>query len=362
MTVVQTIISGFWRWLDQVAEVMVAGIAQLTATRTVRLVEGESGQFEIDAPDVRGSEQHSSAGQFRLEDGKLVSDQFENAEAKLRGNRVELILRPDRFLFRPLELPARAAEFLAGVVRAQIDRLTPWIADDAAFGNSEPADVGGGRIVVTVAATAKTMVTPYVQAFTRLGVRSITMITPSPDRPNAFAIKIWDENVGGTRDIPHARRILFAVLAGGCLIAATAVTAATIIDGNLQARQDELAHRIVQRRSAAIAARSATGDPVTLAERALARRKNEMPASVIVLETLSDILPDHTYVAEMRIEADTLRITGFTRDAPSLIRLIEQSHRFTRATFFAPTTRAPSDPGNRFSIEARILPVFTPPS
>ena len=79
---------------------------------------------------------------------------------------------------------------------------------------------------------------------------------------------------------------------------------------------------------------------------------------MIVLEVLSQILPDHTYVTELRIEGDKLRVIGITRDAPCLIRLMEQSPNFTRATFFAPTTRAPSDPGERFHIEAQIEPVF----
>jgi general secretion pathway protein L len=81
---------------------------------------------------------------------------------------------------------------------------------------------------------------------------------------------------------------------------------------------------------------------------------------VIVLEVLSQILPDHTYVTELRITGDKMQVVGVTRDAPSLIRLIEQSSQFTRATFFAPTTRSPTEPGEHFHIEARIEPVFTP--
>ena len=92
--------------------------------------------------------------------------------------------------------------------------------------------------------------------------------------------------------------------------------------------------------------------------RALERRKYQSPSSVIVLEVLSQILPDHTYVTELRIEGDKVRVTGVTRDAPELIRLLERSPNFTRATFFAPTTRGPSDPGERFHIEAQIEPVF----
>jgi len=80
---------------------------------------------------------------------------------------------------------------------------------------------------------------------------------------------------------------------------------------------------------------------------------------VIVLEALSQILPDHTFITELRIEGDKLQIVGVTRDAPALIGLIEQSPHFTHATFYAPTTRTPGDPGERFHIEAQIKPIFT---
>ena len=54
-----------------------------------------------------------------------------------------------------------------------------------------------------------------------------------------------------------------------------------------------------------------------------------------------------------------MQVVGVTRDAPSLIELIERSPNFAHATFFAPTTRTAGEQGERFHIEAHINPVFS---
>jgi general secretion pathway protein L len=60
----------------------------------------------------------------------------------------------------------------------------------------------------------------------------------------------------------------------------------------------------------------------------------------------------------LHIEGDKLQIVGVTRDAAALIGLIEQSPHFEHAAFYAPTTRTPADPSERFHVEAHIKPVF----
>jgi general secretion pathway protein L len=359
MNLIRTIKNRFWRWLDCVAESVVALVDRFAKPRKIELIEEESGQFAIRSPDIRKSEALRGT-KIRIESAAIVDPASPQVEAILCGSCIELALRPERFLFKPLDLPARAAEFLDGVVRAQIDRLTPWTADVAAFGCSNPVSTGGDRMTVTVAATAKPTLAPLVQAFAAKGARTVTIATRPPGGPSAPMITVIDQRVGGIFDARKARRVLVVALASCSLMAATAAIAASIINSQLEIRQAELAQRIMARRGAALTARNASGDPATTAERALAKRKNQTPSAVIALEVLSRIIPDRTYVTELRIELDKLRVTGITDDAPRLIRLMEQTPHFTEATFFAPITRSPSETGDRFDIEARLEPVFSP--
>jgi general secretion pathway protein L len=345
-------------WLDRVAETVIAAIVRVRAVRTVSLIEGDDGQFSIVLPEKNAVEPAATA--LRLEDGRVAGPPADKVEAALKGARVELVLLSRRFVFKPLELPSRAAEFLDGVVRSQIDRLTPWNAEHAAFGFSAPVDVGSGRIAVTVAATAREMLAPFLQAFRGAGAHSVALLTRVPEgASDAPPISVLQENVGGIFDVHLIRRILWVSLASVFAIAVAANLAAVILDHRLQARQDEVARRIAHTRAAALAARNNLGDPKTLAERALAQRKNESASPVIALEILSQILPDDTYLTELRIDSSKVRLTGITRNAPALIRLIERSHHFDQAIFFAPITHSSSDPGDRFNIEAHMRPDFS---
>jgi general secretion pathway protein L len=167
---------------------------------------------------------------------------------------------------------------------------------------------------------------------------------------------VFEQKARGHLDAARLSRALLIGLGAVAVAALVSVSVAAYMADNLGAQEEELARQISARR-AAIRAGADGGDRSPVA--ALERRKYETPASVIVLEALSKVLPDHTYVTELHLAANKLQISGITHDAPSLIPLIEQSQHFTRATFYAPTTRAPSDPGERFHIEVRVEPKNT---
>jgi len=350
----QSVLQAFWSWMNCVAETTAAVAARLRPPPRARLIEEEGDVFRLDlAP---GSDE-SELARVRIVGGSVVGALDPRVAAALQGSRAELVLRPSRFLFRPLELPRQAAEFLAGIVRAQIDRLTPWTASEALFGWTQPTETGNDRLSMTVAATARSLVAPYVEALAGLGAKAIAVSTlpQGGDRADA-PIKMLDEGATGALDVARVRNVLAAVFVLAGLSAAIATAVDQVVGDGLDAQRLELSRRISQHR--ALMRRDGIGSEPS-ARNALDRRKWETPSSVIVIEVLSQILPDHTYVTELRVEGDKLQLIGITHDAPSLIRLIEQSPHFTRATFFAPTTRSAGDPGERFHIEARIKPVFT---
>ena len=357
MKFLRQIFDGFSRWLDRVAQAIVAMIGWFVARRAVELVEGESGAFTARASGTAAS-QAARIAHLQINEGVGIAAPSGDNVPNLKGSRVDIVLRPSRFMFRQIELPRRASEFLDGIIRSQIDRLTPWSAEDAVFGWSKPNAIANDRIVVTVAATARTQLTPFVRAVTDLGAESVAVSTiPEAPEHGGAAIRILDLQTRSAVDIHRVRGVLIAVLMIAGLAAGISIGAAVVLADNLSARQDDLSRRIGDRRAALRAGLDAAANS---ALSRLERRKYEDPAVVIVLDELSKVLPDHTFVTELRFQGKTMQVIGVTRDAPSLIGLIEQSQHFTRATFFAPTTRSPSDPGERFHIEVRIEPSTTP--
>jgi general secretion pathway protein L len=353
MNLLRQIADGFSRWMDCVASSIVTTLGRLVALRVVRLAQQANGTFIIEPPAGKSS---PSLAPVTIANG-IASCAGETAAA-LKGSKVELAMRPEQFFFRAIELPRRASEFLDGIVREQIDRITPWTANEAVVGWSKPTDLASDKISVTIAAAARAQVIPLTQAIGKLGVKSVFVSTTLPGADKS-AVRVFEQSTAGALEVRSVRRKLVAGLVIAAILAVLAVAADVVIGGDLQSRQIDIARRIAERRGIIRAGSDAVANSA-LAK--LARRKNQTPADVIVLEALSNVLPDNTYVTELRIEGDKVQVVGITNDAPSLIRLIEQSPHFSRATFFAPTTRSPSDPGDRYHIEARIKPVFSPPS
>ena len=336
-------------WIDAVSRAvdMVAG--RFVRAQQIRLVEGDDGAFTANAIAAK-----SGAGlpelSFRLDGGSSLPAEW---KAAFRGGRVEAQLQPAQVMTHQLDFPNKAADFLDGMIRAQVDRLTPWSAGDAVFGWSSPVPAANDRIAVTFAATSRRKVDPLLQFAETVDAASVAISAPvaNASTPVMLMDRSLRSVIGAAANVP---RLLRVILLSSALAAAGSLIANAYLGGSLQSELGDLQQRISQRRAALRLGANGTASGLGL----LAKRKQTTPASIMVLEAISRALPDSTYVTELRIEGDKIQVVGMTQDAPSLIRLMEQSPQFTRATFFAPTTHAANEPGERFHIEAHITAYF----
>jgi general secretion pathway protein L len=345
-------------WIASVTEAVVTARGRVSKQPVVRLMETAGNTFTLHMTALPKQVAPADV-QFALGEGGLDQPLPEPWTSALKGARVEVELRATRFLERPLELPRRASEFLDAMIRSQIDRLTPWTAGDAVFCWTAPVDIGNDRIKVNVIATPKAKLHPLIQSIEDWGVGSVVLDvrldTTAPGGPGS--VRLLERRLSGTLDAARIRSILNAVLLGAVGMAVLAFVVGDFVGARIDAEQQQLAAKIAGHRSAMRLGDAAGSET---AQNLLARRKQLTPSAVMALEALSKILPDDTYVTELRIEKDKIQIAGITQDAPALVKLIEQSPLFSRATFFAPTTRAANDPGERFHVEARLQPSFGP--
>ena len=285
-------------------------------------------------------------GACRLERDGCV---FIGATPQLRNSNVEFRLSPARFMFRELELPAGAGDFLDGVVRAQLDRLTPWRASEAAFGWSASAPTALGLIRVTVAATKRQSVAAL------LDVAAHSVVATTEREPGAAPVAILSQRSGALSRQTRWRHAVFAALAVALVCATSALVAQFTLGAQLQDRADALTAELAQRRAALLRRERAHDDPTA---QALDARKCAMPAAVVALEALSRAIPDTAYLTELRLTGDKLEFAGVGVAAASLIREIEQSPHFSHAAFSAPTTRD-ADDRETFRIETHVAPLNT---
>ena len=168
MTIHGSIANMAGRWAEVAAEQTVALLGSIISPRVVRLIEQDNAidTFAVETEGGRNVE----LPRVELRNGALLG---EGLAAVCRGSRLEIFLRSARFMFRSLEMPARASEFLDGIVRAQIDRLTPWSPNEAVFGYGNVRRMDDGRLNLVVAAAPRSAATPYIDAATMLRPASV---------------------------------------------------------------------------------------------------------------------------------------------------------------------------------------------
>jgi general secretion pathway protein L len=266
---------------------------------------------------------------------------------------VEFRLDGSRVLSKVLHLPAASRQYLDAIVAHQVERATPWAADRVVFdyvlGDEPPP--GSDQIAVRLVATSRDVFDAALERLAAAGLTPDVVGTSEDpvDQPSAV-------NLARGEKSGRSAALRRAVVMGLGAVAVLAVLSSSLaawrlysVNADAAALQAEMS-RTRQAIEAAMAGRELSESRAAL----LARKRQSMPA-VLLLERLSSLIPFSTYLTELTMDGEELRLAGLSSDAPTLIGMLEEADFLDGVRFAGPTIRDDTAAQDRFEILARIV-------
>lgn len=247
----------------------------------------------------------------------------------------------DTVLHREIVLPLAAERDLRAVIGFEMDRVTPFAAEEVFWGISGLArDRARGKLSLHLAIVPRS---PVERLLTALGHLKLA--------PAFIECETGRIELAASHRVPGGRRQ--AALCGLCGALALACIVVPFIrqqialDGTAQTitRLTPAGHEALRlRQQLAIAA---SGQQV-LAE---ARQAGD---TLQVLAALTSALPDGTWLSDLTLKAGELTMDGQSSDAARLITLLSAAPGFHNPSFTAPVTRSIQGVADLFSIRAAV--------
>ena len=115
----------------------------------------------------------------------------ETAEA-LRNRFITFELAADKVVTRRITVPAQAQEFLPGIVRNQIERLSPWPPAQAIYGfAAKPSQDDAGVLDVCVLIAARTSIDAICNELTTSGLSPDRIAVRTDANSKAAPLTLW---------------------------------------------------------------------------------------------------------------------------------------------------------------------------
>ena len=345
------------RWLDVVASVFFACREMWRARRSL-VVSRSAGEFIVRKAEPQRDaivHPHQPNADTVVAAVPAGTEAPAHVLRSARNGFVIFELGSDDVAVRRLNIPAPAREFLPGIVRNQIERLSPWNFDQVAYGfDAVPNADDPANLDVRVSIASRRVIDAARNDVAAIGLTVDRIVTGPDEASGAGAVTLWSE---GTReDAVRVRNRIGGGLAAVATVSVALSAWAVMSAQSLREENDavEARSKTVQRQIAA--ARSPQALASLSPQQRLWTARETSPAAVVLIETLSRTLPDAAYLTELRLENATVRMVGLAKDAPSLIAPLEQSGQLADVRFAAPTTRDADGVSFRFHIEARVEP------
>jgi len=282
--------------------------------------------------------------------------------------RARVCLEPGEALVRRVTMPAATEENLRQVLAFEMDRLTPFRAEDVYFDYRVLSrDAAAGLLAVQLAVARREVVDARVEKLRALGA-SVQGVTVREDLADGGAyLDLLPSDQRGEGESSRERLIQWALIGIVVLLACVALVlpiwhkrAAVISTFPLvsKARQDAEATDAIARDL----------EKQVADYNFLLTKKHANHPALAYIEDVTRLMPDNTWLQQLDIKpvgkAREIQLSGETTSSSKLIELLEQSRVLQNAATRGTETRGSQPNTVRFMIAAeprpRTLPEATP--
>jgi len=272
------------------------------------------------------------------------------------NTRLLVLLPQDELLHKVISLPAATEPRLKSVLGFELDRHTPFSAQQASFGyRVVKRDRTAQRIDVELFALPDSKRKRIVEGLEQAGLSAEWILPEGAERQSQQRSHL---NLLPETPRPPMRRTLRSRPVLVVLVLALLIG---ILFFKREQRLVELEQAVGPLEQAAEEARAVRSevDALEAGGRFILERRNATPAALVLLDELTRLLPDHTWLSRFELQRGELSIQGESANASSLIGLLEASPLLQAVSFTSPVTINPRSRKERFSLTARISPAAT---
>jgi general secretion pathway protein L len=286
------------------------------------------------------------------ETGPVAREELLAKSPGLDETKVLLRLRPGQALRKTVKLPAAAEENLGQVLAFEMDRLTPFKADQVYYGARVVARSSATRqITVDLVLTPRGKLDALLEDLAAAGWQPEIVDMADEPRPGVYNL-LPDKYRPPRSRWPH-----IANIALGTLIVALLGTMAVLPILSARAEADALEEQVRKTGKTAKEVEALRQEAETLLHqtRFLQDKKRTEPVMVDMLEELSRVMPDNTWLNGLQYKDRRFVIQGQSPSASSLIELIEASPHFKNTSFVSPVTKDTASGLERFQIASDVV-------
>lgn len=274
-------------------------------------------------------------------------------KSRRRGRHAIVRLPPQHGLHKTIELPLAAKNDLDQLLRFEMDRLTPFRAEEVLFAHRlVRTDTQSRRMTVELQLAPKPVVETALDQARRAGLVPVRVELGDLDPADERALDLLPEHRAEMAGVSRLNRAL-ALLA--VILAAAAVTiplherrsTAADLEAQLAAARAEAEESLALRERL---------ERLTASSAFLATQKARVPMASLVLAEVTRVVPDQAYLARLDWRDGTLQLQGFAEAAAALVGLLDRSPMFEAPQFRSPVTPDRRTDLERFHVAVELTP------